>query len=86
MPRNNRKNDIYEEQKYKLNTEKRFLYVEKCLIYKICLRIIHENRKSKYRTVIMNNTANQDTEKVFQTVSVASVERTALAAATEDHV
>ena len=47
---------------------------------------IHGNRKSKYRTVIMNNTANQDTEKVFQTASVASVERTALAAATEDHV
>ena len=34
----------------------------------------------------MNNIANQDTEKVFQTVSAVSVERTALAAATEDHV
>ena len=34
----------------------------------------------------MNNVANQDTEKVFQTVRGANVERTALAAATEDHV
>ena len=36
--------------------------------------------------LLVDNTANQDTENVFQTVSVASVERTALAAATEDHV
>ena len=44
-----------------------------------------EKQSQKYRLLVVN-TANQDTEKVFQTVSVASVERTALAAATEDHV
>ena len=44
-----------------------------------------EKQSQKYR-LLVDNTVNQDTEKVFQTVSVASVERTALAAATEDHV
>ena len=46
---------------------------------------IWKSKEQKCR-LLVDNTANQDTEKVFQTVSVASVERTALAAATEDHV
>ena len=44
-----------------------------------------EIKRAKCR-LLVDNTANRDTEKVSQTVSVASVERTALAAATEDHV
>ena len=46
---------------------------------------IWKSKEQKCR-LLVDNIANQDTEKVFQTVSVASVERTALAAATEDHV
>ena len=46
---------------------------------------IWKSKEQKCR-LLVDNTADQDTEKVFQTVSVASVERTALAAATEDHV
>ena len=46
---------------------------------------IWKSKEQKCR-LLVDNTANQDTEKVFQTVSVASGERTALAAATEDHV
>ena len=46
---------------------------------------IWKSKEQKCR-LLVDNTANQDTEKVSQTVSVASVERTALAAATEDHV
>ena len=44
-----------------------------------------EIKRAKCR-LLVDNTANRDTEKVSQTVSVASVERTALAAAIEDHV
>ena len=44
-----------------------------------------EIKRAKCR-LLVDNIANQDTEKVSQTVSVASVERTALAAAIEDHV
>ena len=46
---------------------------------------IWKSKEQKCR-LLVDNIAKQDTEKVFQTVSAASVERTALAAATEDHV